>query len=57
MVLNSAFGVAFLPVCLNLGIELTFPVMPGVITSSMMIAVQITTFIIAFIYNYIMQIS
>merc|ERR1712224_375235 len=55
MFMNSAFSVAFLPVCLNLGIELTFPVTPGIITSSMMISVQISTFLIGMVFNFIMQ--
>ena len=57
MFMNAAFSVAFLPVCLNLGIELTFPVTPGIITSSMMISVQISTFLIGMVYNFIMQVS
>ena len=54
LMMNAAFSVAFLPVTINFAIEVTFPVMPGLITASMMIALQFTSFLVASFYNSIM---
>ena len=57
MISNAFFSVGFLPVCLNLGIELTFPALPGLVTSSMMILTQIAIFLIGLLFNFTLQIS